>query len=319
MRYFKDKYQSQTGASLAIALLFFLMCTVVASSILVAASTSIGTYNSDKEYQQKTLALSSALQTVCEGITQSEYYGQYSYTKTGSEGVSLVEVWNNTSSQMNVAVPKESQSFSVRQLPGTYKKIDGTTAGEPMFKGLIQANLEYFFNQQLEVDVKNRFQAIKDAAKNNASMTSSFTPTIDSLDTTPGTINDVLAQDMPADSMAIPSAEPYELMLDVTIPADKAEELSALDGYKVKITFSFPNAQSNGYGIQIVAELMMPDDTHPGEHVADPLVATLLADLVPAPDAQIPSFDSTVYDGSSTTNFMCGPMRWSVNYIEQNV
>ena len=72
------KLRSQRGASLLLALLFLLLCSMVAASILMAAAANAGKYRSNLEEHQTYLALSSAITTLCYELNRAEYQGQYS-------------------------------------------------------------------------------------------------------------------------------------------------------------------------------------------------------------------------------------------------
>lgn len=73
------KMKSCRGASILMALLFWLVCMLVASSVLMAAASNSGKLRSNQQEQQKYLALSSALRLVCDELTAAEYTGQYEY------------------------------------------------------------------------------------------------------------------------------------------------------------------------------------------------------------------------------------------------
>lgn len=73
------KLKDQCGASILLALLFFLLCSMVGASVLMAAVSNAGKIRSNREEQQKYLLLSSALRLVCDELTSAEYYGQYTY------------------------------------------------------------------------------------------------------------------------------------------------------------------------------------------------------------------------------------------------
>lgn len=71
------KLKSRRGASILLALLFLLVCMMVASSILMAAVSNAGKFRSNREEQQKYLTLSSALRLVCDALNDASYRGQY--------------------------------------------------------------------------------------------------------------------------------------------------------------------------------------------------------------------------------------------------
>lgn len=77
MRKIREKLCSESGASILLALLFFLLCAMVGASVLMAAASNAGKSRSNREEQQKYLTLSSALQLVCDELTAAEYTAKY--------------------------------------------------------------------------------------------------------------------------------------------------------------------------------------------------------------------------------------------------
>ena len=77
----REKLKSSRGASILMALLFLLVCMMVASSLLMAAVSNAGKIQSDRTEQQKYLTLSSALRLVCGELEKLEYTGQYQHTE----------------------------------------------------------------------------------------------------------------------------------------------------------------------------------------------------------------------------------------------
>ena len=79
MEALRAKLKSRDGASLLLALLFLLVCMMVAASVLMAAVSNAGRARSGREEHQKYLALSSALQLVCGELDGASYCGRYGY------------------------------------------------------------------------------------------------------------------------------------------------------------------------------------------------------------------------------------------------
>ena len=73
------KLRSQQGASLLLAVLFLLICSMVSASILMAAAANAGKHRSNLEEHQTYLALSSAVRALCDELNAAEYRGQYYY------------------------------------------------------------------------------------------------------------------------------------------------------------------------------------------------------------------------------------------------
>ena len=83
---FFKKLKSQHGASFLLALLFFLVCSMVASSILMSSVSNAGKINSNKDEHQKYLILSSAVNLICDDLNNSYYKGSYTYSVETIEG-----------------------------------------------------------------------------------------------------------------------------------------------------------------------------------------------------------------------------------------
>ncbi len=78
-RTLQRKLQSQRGASLLLALLLLLICSMVGASILMAAASNAGKHRSNLEEHQTYLALSSAVSLLCDELNAAQYTGQYRY------------------------------------------------------------------------------------------------------------------------------------------------------------------------------------------------------------------------------------------------
>jgi len=82
MKDFKIKLKSESGKTLLIAMVFFLVCIVTASTLLAGAASHSGKAPGGEDRQKESLALSSAIKLVCDEITAegARYQGQYTYT-----------------------------------------------------------------------------------------------------------------------------------------------------------------------------------------------------------------------------------------------
>jgi len=82
MKDFKTKLKSESGKTLLIAMVFFLVCVVTASTLLTGAVSNSGKAPGGEDRQRESLALSSAMRLVCGEITAegARYQGQYTYT-----------------------------------------------------------------------------------------------------------------------------------------------------------------------------------------------------------------------------------------------
>ena len=75
----RQKLHSRRGASFLLALLFFLICALTASSVLMSAAASAGRSRGDRAEHQAYLTLSSAARLLCDEILDSTYQGGYHY------------------------------------------------------------------------------------------------------------------------------------------------------------------------------------------------------------------------------------------------
>lgn len=77
----RKKLRSESGASILLALLMFLVCALVGATVLAAAASNAGKARSSRTEQQKFLNLSSAIQLVADEIQRAEYTGKYQVYK----------------------------------------------------------------------------------------------------------------------------------------------------------------------------------------------------------------------------------------------
>ena len=73
------KLHSRRGASFLLVLLFFLICALVASAVLMAAASNAGRIRSARTEHQLYLTVSSAARLLCDELTDCEYRGRYHY------------------------------------------------------------------------------------------------------------------------------------------------------------------------------------------------------------------------------------------------
>lgn len=135
----KQKLKNQTGASMMIALLLFLICATISSSLLMMASTNAGKMQDVKEEQQKYLALSSAVELVCDEICASSYSGKYQYEE-------------------------EDENYIYHLQEGNYSTA--SVEESPLFKTVLLDDLDYIFYQYLSDYVTNKGENYKAKYKN---------------------------------------------------------------------------------------------------------------------------------------------------------
>lgn len=109
MNRLRKKWNSQGGTSILLALLFLLVCTTVAASVLMVAASNAGKIRSGYEEQQKYLALSSALRLAAGQIGEAEYRGAYTVQRW------TVPIYDDEGRRIG-----ETKYFHVRQTAGDF-------------------------------------------------------------------------------------------------------------------------------------------------------------------------------------------------------
>lgn len=137
MRAISRKLRSQRGASLLLALLFLLICAMVAASILMAAAANAGKHHSNLEEHQIYMTLSSAVSTLCDEITRSEYRGRFHYWET-EETVRDPETGKET----------EVTRRHFKQLDGSFAHISPAT-GDGYLKSELVNDFDGFFSKEI--------------------------------------------------------------------------------------------------------------------------------------------------------------------------
>ena len=139
----KRKLQSQRGASLLLALLFLALCSLVTATILMAAVSNAGKARSNLREHQSYLALSSAVDLICDEIVRSEYRGKYHYR----EEIIETPVENpETGEETGEVITTTYYHFTQREGSCTHKGADT----ESRLTGLLKKDLDTLFAQQIE-------------------------------------------------------------------------------------------------------------------------------------------------------------------------
>ena len=115
----RQKLNSRRGASFLLALLFFLICALVSSTVLMAAAANAGRSRSEREEHQRYLTLSSAVRLLCDELTDCQYRGQYYYR------VEEITETNPDTGETKVVDHK----YYLEQEEGLYQYKDGDDAG----------------------------------------------------------------------------------------------------------------------------------------------------------------------------------------------
>lgn len=132
MNRLKQKLKSESGASILLALLFFLICALVAAAVLMAAVSNAGKIKSNQEMHQKYLAVSSALELVCDDLLSAEYRGQYTVE------VTKTQVTNDEGEQV------DTYTYTYKQTNGKYDCELGK---------MLLGELDQIFAKQMTSDV----------------------------------------------------------------------------------------------------------------------------------------------------------------------
>lgn len=166
MRAISRKLRGQRGASMLLALLFLLICSMVAASILMAAAANAGKQRSNLEEHQTYLALSSAVSTLCDELNRSEYAGQY---------CSWQELWPTGTDEAGQTTYTPVYFF--QQKPGLYLH---TSSDQPGYlKDLLLSNFDALFSRQINATLdRTNFQTF-DLQPSDSVMEHSLTLTPD--------------------------------------------------------------------------------------------------------------------------------------------
>ncbi len=120
------KLKSRSGISLAIALVFFLLCAMVGTVVLSAASASAGNTARERQLYRETLALTSAANLLSQDIQAMTYTGAYTRTETVTitvdpSGTLSTKVVTSEKYQRGIPKLENSRLFGVKKNPdGTY-------------------------------------------------------------------------------------------------------------------------------------------------------------------------------------------------------
>ena len=139
----KRKLQSQRGASLLLALLFLALCSLVSATILMAAASNAGKARSNLREHQSYLALSSAVDLICDEIVRSEYQGRYHYEE---EIIETPVEDPETGEETGEVTTTTYYHFTQREGSCTHKGADT----ESQLTGLLKKDLDTLFARQIE-------------------------------------------------------------------------------------------------------------------------------------------------------------------------
>lgn len=139
MNRLKQKLKSESGASILLALLFFLICALVAAAVLMAAVSNAGKIKSNQEMHQKYLAVSSALELVCDDLLSAEYCGKYTVGITEHKA-------KESESDGETGEGAVTYTYNYIQTDGEYNCQLGS---------MLLSELDGIFAEQMKTDVDN--------------------------------------------------------------------------------------------------------------------------------------------------------------------
>ncbi len=126
------KLKSKAGISLAIALVFFLLCAMVGTVVLSAASASAGSTARERQLYRETLAMTSAAELLSQDIQAMRFTGAYTRTETVTTtvdptGNTGTKVETSTDYRQKAPTMEGSRLFSVQDNGGSFSDSLGLT------------------------------------------------------------------------------------------------------------------------------------------------------------------------------------------------
>lgn len=113
MNRLKEKLKSQEGASLLLSLLVFLLCIMVAASVLAAAVSNAGKAKSSRVEQQRYQTLSSAVGLICGELEKVEYKGKYTVYTWSADGKDYFYCEQQESEKITMQTAYSGQTFQI--------------------------------------------------------------------------------------------------------------------------------------------------------------------------------------------------------------
>ena len=131
------KLHSRRGASFLLALLFFLICALVASAVLMAAASNAGRIRSARTEHQLYLTVSSAARLLCDELTDCEYRGRYYYW------VETEEITDVDGKPLHTITHKY-----LEQKEGAYRYAGSSETAK--FASLLLDDFDYIFSKEFD-------------------------------------------------------------------------------------------------------------------------------------------------------------------------
>lgn len=164
----RKKLKSKSGISLAIALVFFLLCAMVGMVVMSDASTSAGSTAWERQLYRETLALTSASELLRQDIQDMTFTGAYIKTETvtttvtpavAPDGEPSTTVTTSETYKLKAPELEGSRFFEVEETAGKYSDTLGLTQIYIMKNG---DKLESGFSVTLPEAVDIKFDAVED-------------------------------------------------------------------------------------------------------------------------------------------------------------
>lgn len=108
-----EKLKNEDGASLLLSLLVFLLCVMVAASVLAAAASNAGKARSSRAEQQRYQTLSSALRLICGELEKVEYTGKYKVYTWNAGGTDYFYCEQQNSEKIAMQSTYNGQTFRI--------------------------------------------------------------------------------------------------------------------------------------------------------------------------------------------------------------
>lgn len=112
MKRLREKLKNRDGASLLLSLLVFLLCVMVAASVLAAAISNAGKAKSSRTEQQRYQTLSSAMRLICGELEKVEYTGKYRVSTWTADSMKYFYC-QQLNGEFKMQTANESQTFKL--------------------------------------------------------------------------------------------------------------------------------------------------------------------------------------------------------------
>lgn len=304
------KLRSESGASILLGLLIFLVCVMVGSSVFAAAASNAGKAKSNRVEQQKYLTLSSAIQLVADEIQQADYTGRYKRwlwdvtTTTVDKTDPLNPVTTEEKKSYFYCEQISCEAYPAESLPKTY------SCGDLTAQLSLEKELDGIFRQQFTD--KDGYQGLADSFVEDTSAERELTVTLP--EGLPG---------YPAD-LGAPGLTPYQASraVKVKVKLDHATKHILLTAWLDDGSGALPADGKD----TMIAELKVAEgtapllDSAPGGRL--PLPAgethpTADSTTTEGADPVVKTIETKVEENGTVRNAAGAPMKWELSWIKK--